>query len=143
VSVEPRPSAPAPPADRAAALSPAGAAVVTPPAVTPNAAIERTLKGYQAAFSRLDVAAVREVWPSVDGRALARAFDQLHSEDLTFDSCQVTVTGATAVAACGGTTEYVPKVGSKSPRVERNRWRISLLRSADQWVVTKVDVSRP
>ena len=144
VPAELRPIAPAPNVDRSATtLSTAGATVVTPVALTPNAAIERTLQGYQAAFSRLDVAAVREVWPSVDGKALAKAFDQLHREDLTFDSCQVTVTGITALAACGGTTEYVPKVGSKNPRVERNRWRISLRRAADEWVVTRVDVSSP
>ncbi len=142
VPVESRPAVTAPGPDR-----PVSPSIVDRPApiatATPTAAIERTLKGYQAAFSRLDVAAVREVWPGVDEKALAKAFDQLRREDLTFDSCEVTVTGTTAVAACGGTTEYVPKIGSKNPRVERHRWRIGLHRVAEQWVVNRVDVSAP
>lgn len=111
--------------------------------MTPTAAIERTLQGYQSAFSRLDVDGVRQVWPSVDQKALAKAFDQLRREDLKFENCKVTVTGANAVAACGGTTEYVPKIGSKSPRVERHQWRISLQQVAERWVVRGVDVSAP
>jgi len=111
--------------------------------VTPATAIERTLQGYQSAFSRLDVNAVRQVWPSVDQKALAKAFDQLRSEDLTLENCKVTVSGANAVAACGGKTEYVPKIGSKSPRVERHQWRISLQQVAERWVVRGVDVTAP
>jgi hypothetical protein len=143
VPAEPRPIAAPPDADRSPSASIVAGAASTIAAPAPTAAIERTLKGYQSAFSRLDVAAVREVWPSVDGKALAKAFDQLQREDLTFDSCKVTVTGTTATAACGGTTEYIPKIGSKSPRVERHSWRISLHRVADQWVVNRVDVSAP
>jgi len=111
--------------------------------VTPATAIERTLQGYQSAFSRRDVNAVRQVWPSVDQKALAKAFDQLRSEDLTLENCKVTVNGANAVAACGGKTEYVPKIGSKSPRVERHQWRISLQQVAERWVVRGVDVTAP
>jgi hypothetical protein len=80
----------------------------------------------------------------VDGKALARAFEQLQREDLSFNACDVAVTGTTATAACTGTTEYVPKIGNKNPRVERYRWRISLHRvAADQWVVSRVDVGAP
>jgi hypothetical protein len=110
--------------------------------VTPTSAIQRTLAQYQRAFSQLDVAAVRQVWPTVDGKALARAFDQLRQENLTFDSCAVGVDGRTAVASCAGTTQYVPKVGSKSTRVERQQWRISLRQAADAWVIDTVEVSR-
>lgn len=121
----------------------APAPIAAVPTVTPTAAIQRTLQGYQSAFSRLDVNAVRQVWPSVDQKALAKAFDQLKSEDLTLENCKVTVTGANAVAACGGKTEYVPKIGSKTARVERHQWRISLQQVADRWVVHQVDVTAP
>jgi len=125
------------------ALSTAAPAPIAAPTVTPAAAIQRTLQGYQSAFSRLDVNAVRQVWPSVDQKALAKAFDQLKSEDLTLENCKVTVTGANAVAACGGKTEYVPKIGSKNARIERHQWRISLQQVADRWVVHQVDVTAP
>ena len=132
------------PVDRpVSALSSAAPAPIAAPTVTPAAAIQRTLQGYQSAFSRLDVNAVRQVWPSVDQKALAKAFDQLKSEDLTLENCKVTVTGANAVAACGGKTEYVPKIGSKNARVERHQWRISLQQVADRWVVHQVDVTAP
>jgi hypothetical protein len=130
-----------PSADQLTATSIAGGTVSVAAAVTPTAAIERTLQRYQLAFSRLDVDAVRQVWPGVDGKALAKAFDQLRREDLRFQSCKVSVTGATAVASCGGTTEYVPKIGTKSPRVERRQWQIALHRNAEQWVIHRVDVS--
>jgi hypothetical protein len=112
------------------------------PVVTPISAIQRALGQYQSAYSQLDVAAVRRLWPTVDGKALAKAFDQVRQENLTFDSCDVGVYGRTAVASCAGTTQYVPKVGSKSTRVERQQWRISLSQATDAWVIDKVEVSR-
>jgi len=90
----------------------------------------------------MDVAAVRQLWPTVDWKALTRAFDQLRQENLTFESCDVSVDKRTAVASCDGTTEYVPKVGNKSTRVERQLWRISLRQATDAWVIDKVEVSR-
>jgi hypothetical protein len=110
--------------------------------VTPTSAIQRALAQYQTAYSQMDVAAVRRLWPTVDGKALARAFDQLRQENLTFESCDVGVNGRTALASCAGTAQYVPKVGNKSPRVERQQWRISLRQAIDAWVIDRVEVSR-
>lgn len=110
------------------------------PVVTPYSAIQHALTQYQQAFSQLDVAAVRQVWPSVDGKALARAFDQLHQENVTFDSCDLTISGRTAVASCGGATRYVPKVGNKGERVQRQQWQFSLHQGTDAWLIDTVDV---
>ena len=86
--------------------------------------------------------AVQQVWPTADRKALARAFDQLDEENLTFDSCAVTVSGQRAVASCDGTAQYVPRVGNKNLRTERYRWRISLREGATRWVVDSVHVAR-
>jgi hypothetical protein len=147
--VPPAPTAPTVSTDAIARppVEPAPANIVEParPAVaaivTPTDAIQRTLRQYQIAFSRLDVAAVRQVWPSVDGKALTKAFDQVEEENLAFDSCDITVSGRRAVASCGGSTYYVPKVGSKNARVQRQQWRISLRQTSDDWVVDSVDVT--
>jgi hypothetical protein len=71
---------------------------------------------------------------------MAKAFDQLREENLTFESCAISVFGQTATAVCVGTTSYVPKVGNKSARVDRQQWLISLRQAADAWVIDTVEV---
>ena len=73
--------------------------------------------------------AARAVWPTVDAKALGRAFDQLQQQTLEFDECAIAVTGARAVASCGGNARYVPKVGNKSPRTEARQWSSASARS--------------
>lgn len=110
------------------------------PVVTPVNEVQRALAQYQNAFSQLDVAAVRQVWPTANEKALTKAFDQLLEENLTFDSCTVTVTGQTAVAVCEGTTQYVPKVGNKSARFERRQWRFALRQVTEAWVIDSIEL---
>ena len=93
---------------------------------------------YRSAFSALDASAARTVWPSVDARALGRAFDQLEQQQLQFDSCKITVSGGSATAACGGRARYVPKVGSKSMRDERRQWTFDLTKVNDAWRIERV-----
>ena len=63
--------------------------------VDAQAAIRTTLGRYEAAYSGLNVPAAHAVWPSVDQRALARAFDGLASQRVALDKCDIVVTGAT------------------------------------------------
>ena len=51
--------------------------------------IQRALGQYRNAYQRLDAEAARAVWPSVDVRALSRAFDSLESQQLEFDDVPV------------------------------------------------------
>lgn len=96
--------------------------------------IQAVLQQYASAYRRLDAAAARAVWPSLDSRALARAFDGLQSQQLVFDGCDVTVTGARAQAACHGSATYVPRVGDRTPRTQARQWNFQLERGAgDQW----------
>ena len=77
--------------------------------VDAQAAIRATLGRYEAAYSGLSVPAARAVWPSVDQRALARAFDGLASQRVALGKCDVVVTGATRA-------RHVPAVQNGHPR---------------------------
>ncbi|MBA2356027.1 MAG: hypothetical protein H0V80_15355 [Acidobacteria bacterium] len=103
-----------------------------PPADGPR--IHAVLRQYASAYRRLDAAAARAVWPSLDTRALARAFDGLQSQQLVFDRCDVSVSGAKAQAACHGSATYVPRVGDRSPRTDARQWSFQLERvDGEQW----------
>ena len=73
----------------------------------------------------LDAEAARAVWPSVDARALARAFDSLTSQELAFDTA-VRDRGEAATAKCRGSATYTPKIGSREPRLESRQWTFQL-----------------
>jgi hypothetical protein len=147
--VEAPPPAPAPtltptPAPVAAAAKPeplAKAAPSTPvPAALSDAAndeagIQTTLTRFRTAYSQLDASAARDVWPSVDARALERAFQSLKSQDLRFDSCTMTVTGARAQAACKGRAVYVPRIGDQSPRFSAREWNFELRKADERWTI--------
>ena len=89
------------------------------------------LRNYQSAFEQFDPDAVKAVWPSVDAKALGRAFDGLSSQSIVFDRCDVNVTGPSARAACFGGVEYVKRVGGGGTQSARRQWIFDLQKSAD------------
>ena len=119
-----------------AAAPPAAAAAVID---TNTTRIQNALTRYRQAFSALSASAAREVWPTVNERTLSRAFDQLEEQQLTFDGCQIQVTNERAEALCNGSARYVPRVGSRTPRLERRQWRFSLVKVRDEWLIGAVD----
>lgn len=142
------PEAAAPLAATASANSAPPAAVV-PAAVPPAAAVvddgaqvRALLKRYQAAYASLDAGLVQEVWPGVNEAALARAFEGLESQTLTFNRCDVQLRGTTASVACTGTTRYIPKIGSRAPRVEPLAWNFTLRKRADDWEIETARAER-
>jgi hypothetical protein len=92
--------------------------VVRPPAIDDEALIKQTLQRYRNAYADLDARSAQAVWPAVNEGALARAFDGLQSQSLTFDVCAVHLSDDEATATCHGSAEYVAKIGSREPRVE-------------------------
>lgn len=104
-----------------------------------SGAVEATLQRYADAYKRLDAAAARAVWPTVDERALARAFEGLESQGITFDHCDVAVAGSSANAACAGRARFVPKVGSREPLVEQRRWTFRLRKADDGWEIVQAE----
>ena len=152
VAATPSPSPPAvtPPITAATTSAPATAAVAPPAsAVAPAAGaavidtnttgIQSALTRYREAFNALSASAAREVWPTVNERSLSRAFDRLEEQQGTFDGCQIQVNNERAEALCNGSARYVPRVGSRTPRVERRQWRFSLVKVRDEWLIGAVD----
>jgi hypothetical protein len=135
--------APVPAADVERASPPA--AVVVAAHVDPIAGeedrVRAALTQWRAAYSALDARAAREVWPTVDARALERAFQALKSQDLRFDRCDLTVDGGSAVAACSGRATYVPRVGNQSPKAMPREWTFELKKRDQQWTIASARAS--
>ena len=112
------------------------------PARTEQSAIQQALGQYRSAYQRLDADAARAVWPSVDVRALARAFDSLSSQERAFDSCQFDVAAETATAQCRGSATYTPKIGSRGARLEPRQWVFQLRKAADGWKIQSAQTRR-
>ncbi|HSK08228.1 MAG TPA: hypothetical protein VK911_01530, partial [Vicinamibacterales bacterium] len=91
------------------------------------------------AYNRLDATAARRVWPTVDERALARAFAGLESQGGNFERCDLQVAGAEATAACRGRARYVPKVGSRDPISENRQWSFRLRRAGSGWQIVQAE----
>jgi hypothetical protein len=107
-------------------------------AVDARSAVRATLARYEAAYSALNVSAARAVWPAVDERALARAFDGLSSQRVALDRCDVSVAGGTAKAICSGSAEWTPKVGGGQRRQNR-RWAFELANASGTWQIVRAD----
>jgi hypothetical protein len=122
----------------------AGAATVSAPVVSrvDESRVAQVLNQYARAYGRLDAGAARAVWPSVDERALARAFAGLESQDVEFDACSIDVRGATANASCRGRASYVGKIGSREPRTETRQWQFELRRDGDAWMIESAEAHR-
>ncbi len=106
-----------------------------PPKPADDALVRRTLLEYKNAYDALDAHSAQEVWPVVNARALARAFDGLESQRLIFDACDVQVSGDAATAKCRGSARYVAKVGSRDPRTEPRVWNFTLKRRGADWKI--------
>ena len=129
----------------------AGASSVdAPPIVSPSqrpqpdeaALVRQALQRYRVAYDGLDAGSAQAVWPAVNEGALAKAFEGLESQKLTFDDCRVQLQNETATATCRGTTRYVPKVGSRDPRTEPRVWNFSLRKNGGEWKIDNARVER-
>jgi hypothetical protein len=128
---------PAPTAPTAAA-TPIAAAPALSPIATERMAVEGVLNNYREAFTLLDAGRAAVVWPSVDERALSRAFERLEQQEVTFDKCTITVIGPRADASCAGEVRYVPKVGSRGVNTEARQWKFILRKVRESWTIETV-----
>jgi hypothetical protein len=129
IAIEEQPSRPAPRSRSNAPANATAASTVVPP--SDEQRIRAVLRSYQAAFEQFDPNAVQAVWPSVDTKALGRAFDGLSSQSIVFDRCDVSVAAATARAACHGGVQYVKRVGGGGTQSARRQWNFDLQKSSD------------
>lgn len=134
----PPPVAPPDPAPADAAEPPTDAA---PPevraGVAEEAAVRAALLGYETAYSRLDVEAAGAVWPGLDRKALARAFDGLTSQRVSLGACDVRVVGEAAIAGCAGSATWTPKVGGGT-RSQQRQWHFRLKNAPAGWHIVGV-----
>ena len=114
----------------------AGAAV--PPRIDESARVRAVLSVYEAAYSKLDAAAARAVWPTVDQRALANAFSGLEAQRVSLERCDVAVTGPSARAECVGTASWTPKVGGGG-RTAARRWVFDLRNASGNWQIVRAE----
>jgi hypothetical protein len=141
VVTPPGAAAPAPTTTVAAAAPRPAVPAAPPPAAlaTEEQGIRAVVERYRAAYSALDVNAVRAIWPGVNARALGRAFDQLSTQQLEFAGCEISVAGERASAGCSGNMEFVPKIGNRTPRLEARTWSFVLRKSGAQWTIEAVE----
>jgi hypothetical protein len=104
-----------------------------------DAGVRSVLARYQSAYSQLDADAARAVWPALDRRALARAFEGLASQRVDLGACDVRVMGEMAQAECVGSATWTPKVGGGS-HSQRRRWEFRLRNSASSWQIVSASV---
>jgi hypothetical protein len=110
-----------------------------PSVVDDEVLVKQTLQRYRVAYDGLNAQSAQAVWPAVNETALARAFDALESQSLTFDVCRVQLGGDRAAATCRGTARYVTKIGSHEPRTEPRVWTFALRKIGAEW---KIDAAR-
>jgi hypothetical protein len=140
VGATPGPPAAAPTATLPPVRDDRAAPAATPAArVTDSDAIQTALDGYRTAFNVLDARAAGAVWPTVDQRALARAFERLERQNLLFANCAIDTRGLRATATCTGTAEYVPKVGTRTARIDERQWMFVLRKVDQQWLIDAVN----
>ena len=110
--------------------------------VDDSSLIRETLERYRRAYNGLDARLAHAVYPGVDLTALERAFDDLRSQSLQFDTCSLEVRGASARATCRGSARYVPKIGSRDPRAERRIWTFRLDKDDRDWKIASAWAER-
>ena len=147
ISIPARPTLnPAPMVGGAVTSAPPSA--LAPAAAAPSAALQDTrrvndvLNSYARAYTALDASAARQVWPSVNERALSRAFASLASQDVSFDDCRIDVRGVAATAECRGRASYAGKVGSREVRTEARQWHFELRRDGEDWKIETAETRR-
>src|SRR5207244_12520975 len=101
----------APDRSPATSLAPVSASIASRPPVDEEALVRRTLQQYKRAYDGLDARSASAVYPALNEGALARAFDGLAAQSLTFDACDVRLSNGSAMASWRGSARYVAKGG--------------------------------
>ncbi len=102
--------------------------------------VRRVLQDYRRAYEELDVRAAKALWPSVDERALERAFRQIQTQQVRLGDCGVSVSGQGANARCQVDATYRPKIGSRVVRLPAGLWTFNLARDNDRWQIVNASL---
>lgn len=101
--------------------------------------IERLLDRWRAAWTARDVAALRDVQPTLDVAKYSSAFGDLESQEVRLSGCrtQIDPAGQTASAECDRYLRAVPR-GARPPAPETRRCAFSLSKGGDSWIISRV-----
>jgi hypothetical protein len=99
-----------------------------------EAIVRKIIEDYTRAYERFDVQAAKALWPSLDVRALRKAFDDLEGQRVRFSGCDVSVASSNANARCRVDATYRPRVGSRVMHLQRE-WSFNLARGAHGWQI--------
>jgi hypothetical protein len=114
--------------------------VAAAPPVDEEGSIVQVLRHYERAVARKDPLGAKAVWPSLDDRALARAFNDLQSHSLALQDCRVTVDSVVARATCQGVATYLPKVGRRKPISASHEWTFNLAKEGGGWHIASAAI---
>jgi serine/threonine-protein kinase len=129
-------SAIAPPPDTPPVVAPAPA----PAAPSPDEAVRQTLADYQQACARVDILAIRRVFPLIrDGSV--KAIEKMSRYDVRFDGVSVRFEGErAAIVTADASYEATPRDGRRTPTRTQKRETIRLEKGADgAWVIRSID----
>jgi hypothetical protein len=96
------------------------------------------LRQYEAAYQRRDAAAAATLWPTVDVRALSRAFARLRMQSLQFGDCTFAVAQTEATARCAGVLSYAQRIGDAAVQTDRHVWTVEFVRGGDSWRIARI-----
>jgi hypothetical protein len=97
--------------------------------------VRDVLDRYASAFERLDVRAAKAMRPTLDDRALQRAFEQLDAQQVRLGSCSFSINEHDANARCQGSATYHPKVGRRAVHVTGREWTFNLSKADGGWQI--------
>ena len=100
--------------------------------------IQQVLREFEAAYEKLDPAAVAKVWPSASTAVLTRDFSQLRSYALEIIGPIIKVTGDRAVVTGVRKITAEPKVGTR-PRTQLISTVFRLRRAGGSWTIEAVE----
>jgi hypothetical protein len=120
------------------AVLPEPAPIAVAVAYSPDAGIRSLLQKYEDAYDHRDVRSAAVLWPSLDTRALTRAFAGLNRQDVSFDRCEIDAGAERGSAVCEGTVRYVPSVGRGVEKEARITWTFDVTRSGQDWRITRL-----
>jgi hypothetical protein len=102
-----------------------------------SAVLAGLLREYESAYQRRDAAAAAAVWPTVDLRALTRAFARLRMQNLEFGDCTFAVAQTEATARCVGVLRYAQRIGDAAIQTDHHVWTVEFVR-ADSWKIARI-----
>jgi hypothetical protein len=132
--VPPPPAHDPAPKPRPAAVEPSRTAIATAADARTQQILD-VLARYAHAYERMDVKAAKALYPSLDDRALRRAFHDLDGQQVRLANCGVSFSGQDANARCQSSATYRPKVGSRVIRLTEREWTFNLSLDDAGWQI--------